>query len=52
MSNYKITNITENNDFSSDDKFEKQYELTFELPDKTDKIQLSGNGAVKVTVSV
>jgi len=52
LSNCKIKNITENSISNSEDRFEKEFELTFETSDKTDKIQLSGVGAVKVTVSV
>ena len=52
LSSYNITNINENSVLSSENKFEKQIELTFESPDKVGNIQLSGSGEVKVTVSV
>ncbi len=52
MSNCKVMNITENSVSTSETKFEKEFEITFETPDKVEKILLSGQGAVKATVSV
>ncbi|HSA07348.1 MAG TPA: hypothetical protein P5556_09230 [Candidatus Gastranaerophilales bacterium] len=52
MNSCKIKNIIENSISNSTDKLEKQIEIMFVTSDKTDKIQLSGQGAVKVTVAV
>ncbi len=52
MNNYTIKDINEKVLSVSENETNKEYELTFETPDKTDKIQLSGQGSIKVSVSV
>ena len=52
MINYRIKNISENNIINSENKQDKQVELTFEAFDRTEKIQLSGEGALKVSTPV
>jgi len=52
LSNYKIKHIVENNQITSDNKQEKQIEVIFETAGKTDKIQLTGNGSIKISTPV
>ncbi len=52
MSYCKVKNISENIVQTSDSKPAKQFEITFETPEKTDSIKLTGQGAIKATVSV
>ena len=52
MSNFKIKNVIEKNTINPDNNPEKQIELIFENQGKTDKIQLAGNGILKVSATV
>jgi len=52
LSNCKVKSITENNILNSEKNITKQFEITFETSEKTGKVQLSGQGKVKATVSV
>ncbi len=52
MSNYKIKRIVENKEITSENKQEKQIEVTFESAGKTDKILLSGSGSLKISTPV
>ena len=55
MNNCKIKDITEQNVLISENKQEKQLEVTFETDEKTDKIKFScqsGQGDLKVSVPV
>lgn len=52
LNNYRIKNISENSISNSNNELEKQIELIFEASGKTDKIQLTGTGALKVSAPV
>jgi hypothetical protein len=52
LSKYKVKKISESNIISSENKQENQVEIMFETPEKIDKITLSGQGFLKVLVSV
>ena len=52
LSNCRIKHISENNTINAEDSQEKQIEIVFETLGKTDKIQLSGNGSLKVSTPV
>lgn len=52
MSNLSIKSISEKDTNNSASNQEKQVKLVFETPDKTDVIQLSGNGELKVSAPI
>lgn len=52
MNNNTIKNISERSIVNRQDNQQNQIELVFETDSKTEKIQFSGNGALKVSAPI